>query len=129
MIKKRGFMPKRPPHWTMRESGTHTEAMSSPDPWAPTDPLGEALHFLRMNGAFYCRSELTAEWGLTVPPLEDHLWFHVVTSGGGWLETDGAEATFLRPGTLRSSHTDGATVSGAHRAFPPPGSSSSSASK
>ncbi|HEU6445586.1 MAG TPA: AraC family transcriptional regulator [Gaiellaceae bacterium] len=74
--------------------------MSSPDPWAPTDPLGEALHFLRMKGAFYCRSELTAEWGLTLPPLEDYLWFHVVTAGGGWLETDGAEATFLRPGDL-----------------------------
>ena len=56
--------------------------MSSPDPWAPTDPLGEALHFLRMNGAFYCRSELSSEWGLTLPPLEDYLWFHVVTSGG-----------------------------------------------
>ena len=63
------------------------------DPWPPADPLGEALHFLRMNGAFYCRSELTAEWGLTLPPLEDYLWFHVVTSGGAWLETDGAEAT------------------------------------
>ena len=68
--------------------------------WAPSDPLGEALHFLRMNGAFYCRSELSSEWGLTVPPLEDYLWFHVVTSGGCWLEIDGAEAMFLRPGDL-----------------------------
>jgi AraC-like DNA-binding protein len=91
---------KRPHRWTLRVSSTHTRAMSSPDPWAPTDPLGEALHFLRMNGAFYCRSELTAEWGLTLPPLEDYLWFHVVTAGGGWLETDGAEATFMRPGDL-----------------------------
>ncbi len=74
--------------------------MSSPDTWAHTDPLGQALHLLRMNGAFYARSELTAEWGLTLPPLEDHLWFHVVTAGGGWLETDGAEATFLRLGDL-----------------------------
>ena len=74
--------------------------MSSADPWASTDPLGEALHFLRMNGAFYARAELTAEWGVTLPPLEDHLWFHVVTAGGGWLETDNGEATFLRPGDL-----------------------------
>ena len=58
-------MLKRPPHWTIERSCTHTGAMSSPDPWPPTDPLGEALHFLRMNGAFYCRSELTAAWGLT----------------------------------------------------------------
>jgi hypothetical protein len=34
--------------------------MQTLDPWAPSDPLGEALHLLRMNGAFYCRSELTA---------------------------------------------------------------------
>ena len=39
------------------------------DPFPPADPLGEALHFLRMNGAFYCRSELTAPWGLTLPPM------------------------------------------------------------
>lgn len=38
--------------------------MPHPDPWAPTDPLGRALHFLRMNGAFYCRSELTEPWVL-----------------------------------------------------------------
>ena len=55
--------------------------MATLDPWAPADPLGEALHFLRMNGAFYCRSELTAPWGLTMPPMPGYVWFHVVTSG------------------------------------------------
>jgi AraC-like DNA-binding protein len=45
------------------------------------DPLGEALHYLRMQGTFYCRSELTAPWGLTMPPMPGHLWFHVVTDG------------------------------------------------
>ena len=74
--------------------------MAAADPWAPADPLGEALHFLRLNGAFYCRSELTADWGLTLPPLPAYLWFHVVTAGGGWLETDEADPTFLRPGDL-----------------------------
>jgi hypothetical protein len=50
---------------------------------APTarDPLGDALHSLRMSGAFYCRSEFTEPWGLTLPPLPGYLWFHVVTSG------------------------------------------------
>ena len=57
------------------------------DPFPPADPLGEALHFLRMNGAYYCRSELTAPWGLTLPPMPGYLWFHVVTSGRLWLET------------------------------------------
>lgn len=27
---------------------------------ANADPLGEALHFLRMSGTLYCRSEFTA---------------------------------------------------------------------
>ncbi len=45
------------------------------------DPLGEALHFLRMDGMFYCRSELTAPWGIDLPPMPDCLWFHVVTEG------------------------------------------------
>src|ERR687894_995423 len=56
------------------------------DPWAPSDPLGEALHLVRMNGVFYCRSELTAPWGLTLPPMPGYLWFHVVTSGSLWLD-------------------------------------------
>lgn len=45
------------------------------------DPLAEALHFLRMDGMFYCRSELTAPWSATMPPLTDSVWFHVVTAG------------------------------------------------
>ncbi|MGH2358329.1 MAG: AraC family transcriptional regulator [Candidatus Limnocylindria bacterium] len=68
------------------------------DPWAPADPLGEALHFLRMNGAFYCRSELSAPWGLTLPPMPGYLWFHVVTLGRVLLETQDANARLLQPG-------------------------------
>ncbi|HSL66378.1 MAG TPA: AraC family transcriptional regulator [Gaiellaceae bacterium] len=70
------------------------------DPWPPTDPLAEALHFLRMDGAFYCRSELSAPWGLTLPSMPDYLWFHVVTSGRAWLEPEGAEGAWLLPGAL-----------------------------
>ena len=33
------------------------------------DPVGEALHFLRMSGTFYCRSEFTAPWGLALPAM------------------------------------------------------------
>jgi hypothetical protein len=39
--------------------------------WASTDPLGEALHFLRMSGTFYCRSECTAPWGLDLRPCRN----------------------------------------------------------
>jgi AraC-like DNA-binding protein len=65
------------------------------DPWAPSDPLGEALHFLRMDGAFYCRSELTSAWGLTLPPMPGYVWFHVVTSGEAWLEAGDAAGRLL----------------------------------
>ena len=74
--------------------------MDTLDPWPPADPLGEALHFLRMNGAFYCRSELTEPWGLTLPPMPDYIWFHVVTSGRVWLETEGGHTEWVRPGEL-----------------------------
>jgi AraC-like DNA-binding protein len=70
------------------------------DPWAPADPLGEALHFLRMSGAFYCRSELSAPWGMTLPAMPDYVWFHVVTAGQALLDVDGGDATPLRPGDL-----------------------------
>jgi AraC-like DNA-binding protein len=72
--------------------------MATLDPWPPTDPLGEALHFLRMNGAFYCRSELSAPWGLTLPPMPGYIWFHAPTSGRVLLDTGDGDPTLLRPG-------------------------------
>ena len=68
-------------------------------PLPPADPLGEALHFLRMSGTFYCRSEFTAPWGLELPPM-NCLMVHVVTSGRCWLEVEGAERRLLQPGDL-----------------------------
>ena len=69
--------------------------------WKPsTDPLGEALHFLRMSGSFYCLSEFTAPWALDLPPMEDCLMFHVVTAGECRLEVAGVEPCTLRPGAL-----------------------------
>jgi len=70
------------------------------DPWAPVDPLGEALHFLRMSGTFYCRSEFTAPWGLALPAMKGCLMFHFLTSGRCWLEVEGAEQRLLQPGDL-----------------------------
>jgi len=77
---------------------SHTLRMAIPDPWTPIDPLGEALHFLRMSGVFYCRSEFTAPWGLGLPAMPQTLMFHVVTSGHCWLELDGLEPYRLQPG-------------------------------
>ena len=69
--------------------------------WTEADPLGAALHLLRMSGTYYFRSELTAPWGLDIPVMPDCLWFHVVTTGSARLEVDdtGAADT-LRPGEL-----------------------------
>jgi AraC-like DNA-binding protein len=74
--------------------------MTGFDPWAPTDPVGEALHLLRMNGAFYCRLEMTAPWGMTMPAMPNHLWFHVVTAGTCWLGTGGGPPRAMGPGEL-----------------------------
>jgi AraC-like DNA-binding protein len=85
--------------------------MPALDPWPPADPLGEALHLLRMHGAYYCRSELTAPWGMTLPPMDGYVWFHVVTAGEVRLESGEAEPRPLRPGDLALvPHGDGHTL-------------------
>jgi AraC-like DNA-binding protein len=67
---------------------------------AVSDPLGEALYFLRMSGVFYCRCEFTAPWGLELPEFRDTLMFHVIMSGRCWLEVEGKEDRLLQPGDL-----------------------------
>jgi AraC-like DNA-binding protein len=70
---------------------------AAPDVWSPIDPLGEALHSLRMSGAFYCRSEFTAPWGLALPAMPQCLMLHVVTEGEPWLEIEGRPPLQLQP--------------------------------
>lgn len=64
------------------------------------DSLGEALHFLRLTGAFYCRTELGAPCGLTMPPMGDSLSFHAVISGRCCLSVDGHETVTLEAGDV-----------------------------
>ncbi|MFK7738778.1 MAG: AraC family transcriptional regulator [Planctomycetota bacterium] len=64
------------------------------------DPLGEALHLLRLTGCVYARSELTAPWAFDLPPLPGHMMFHIVTAGRCWLEIDGSEPMLLERGGL-----------------------------
>lgn len=66
-------------------------------PLAP-DPLGAALHRLRITGTFYCRSELGAPWGTTLPVLPEGVMFHAVVAGQCWLEVDGSDPVLLQPG-------------------------------
>jgi hypothetical protein len=63
------------------------------------DPLGEALHFLRMSGVSYCRSDFTAPWGLFLPLAEGCARFHLVVSGTAVLR-DGNETLKLETGDL-----------------------------
>jgi AraC-like DNA-binding protein len=67
-------------------------------PWPSADPLGEALHFLRMTGVYYCRSEFSAPWGLCLPPLTNCMMLHIVTSGACWLTAEDAEPLKLEAG-------------------------------
>jgi AraC-like DNA-binding protein len=67
-------------------------------PWTAADPLGEALHVLRMSGTYYSRCEFTAPWALELPAFPDTLMFHVVMSGRCWLEVEGVEDRLLQPG-------------------------------
>jgi len=80
--------------------GHDAPVMIARHPFDPIDPLGEALHFLRMSGIFYSRCEFTAPWGLTLPPFEACMMFHVVTAGQVWIEADGAEPCLVRGGDL-----------------------------
>ncbi len=65
-----------------------------------SDPLGEALHLLKLNGTFYCRSELKEPWGVELPPFTGRMMFHVVTAGQCWLEVEGEEPHLLQQGSL-----------------------------
>lgn len=67
-------------------------------PWHPVDPLAAVLHGLRMTGAFYCSSELTAPWGFELPPFPGCLAFHVVVEGECLLQVAGGASVVLGPG-------------------------------
>ncbi len=64
------------------------------------DPLAEALHLLRLTGALYCRSELTAPWGIELPSIPGCMMFHLMTAGRCWLEIEGDEPYLLQQGSL-----------------------------
>src|SRR5436190_7510900 len=100
MTKTAGLMLDRPKELDARVPARDTALVDLRDPTSPSDPLGEALHWLHMSGAFYCRSEFTEPWGLTLPPLPGYLWFHVVTSGRASLDLGDAGTTTLQAGEL-----------------------------
>ncbi len=75
------------------------------------DPLGEALHSLRMSGVMYCRCEFTTPWSPALPVMKNCLMFHVVISGQCWIDVDDGEPCLLRTGDLALvPHGDGHTM-------------------
>lgn len=62
------------------------------------DPLGETLYMLRLNGSLYCHSELTAPWGIDMPPLDGKMMFHIVLQGSCVLEIEGQDTVHLKEG-------------------------------
>jgi len=75
------------------------------------DPLADALGSLRMDGMFYCPSELTAPWGVDMPHMDGCLWFHVVTSGACTMrDASGAEHAVRRGDVIVFPHGGGHTA-------------------
>ncbi|MCG8316983.1 MAG: AraC family transcriptional regulator [Pseudomonadales bacterium] len=65
-----------------------------------SDTLGETLYSLRLNGLMYANSELSAPWGIAMPPMEGKMMFHIVTQGGCWLRFPNHGNVYLQPGEL-----------------------------
>ena len=43
--------------------------------------IGETLHYLKMRGVFYCKSDLFGDWGILMPSMPNTSMFHIVTEG------------------------------------------------
>lgn len=67
---------------------------------ASSDPLGETLCSLRMDGTVYAMAELIAPWGMEMPPLGGKMMFHIVTQGSCWLRFKNQESLYLETGDL-----------------------------
>ena len=65
-----------------------------------SDTLGETLYSLRLNGVIYANSELTAPWGIEMPPMEGKMMFHIVTKGSCWLRLPNQSDICLQTGEL-----------------------------
>lgn len=69
-------------------------------PWTALDPVGEALHRLRVTGVFYCQTDASAPWAVDMPAFGECVSFHVVTAGECWVTVDDAPDVHLRAGDL-----------------------------
>lgn len=100
------------------ERATQGEPLGVIDsPMAPA--IGTALRFLRMSGIFYCPSEFSEPWGVSLPAIDDCAWFHVVTSGSATIEVDGATLSARAGDLIVVPHGNGHRAWGVQQAPTP----------
>ena len=63
------------------------------------DLLSPVLQDLRLVRASYCRTDMTAPWGVQIPP-QDGVCFHFVVEGGCWLRLPAQEPLWIGPGDV-----------------------------
>jgi AraC-like DNA-binding protein len=63
------------------------------------DVLTTVMDAVRLRSRIFCRSELRAPWGMSLP-ASDYAHFHVVERGGAWLRLRGQEPVALAGGDL-----------------------------
>jgi AraC-like DNA-binding protein len=63
------------------------------------DALSDVLQDLRLSGVSYCRTEVTAPWGLEIP-AEEGAVLHFVAEGSCWLRTASLPPQRLESGDL-----------------------------
>lgn len=85
----------------------------------PADPLARVLHFLRVDGTFYCHSELAAPWGLFMPPMPGCMWFHCVNEGRALLDVDGTHLELGRGSFALVPHGRGHRIRSGRRVATP----------
>ena len=66
----------------------------------PHDPLGKALHPLKLIGTLYCKANFSAPWGVSIPHLPDCLAFPIITQGSCLLEIENQAPLWINRGQL-----------------------------
>mgnify|MGYP006281266089 CR=1 FL=1 len=82
---------------TVSRAGRSTDARAPADAHR-ADVLGEALHLLRMTGATYARSDMTAPWLIALAPMPGHVGFHLVVDGECVIDVNGLRTIDLKTG-------------------------------